>query len=139
MWKRRTDGNGKGTHRRKAAAVSSRCGNGRQDGKPVAEERLRPAEKAVREAEKRGRGAAWSKKVCFFDHALTVSALRGISGAKSGGVDGQRHQAALRVVVPLHCQVRHPGRTGQRTTNFSLTNHLTKTHHNHDYLYRTGT
>lgn len=56
----------KGTHRREAAAVSSRCGNGRQDGKPAAEERRGPAEKAGGKAGKRGRGAAWSKKKLFF-------------------------------------------------------------------------
>lgn len=67
----------KGTAPRKAAAASSRCGGCRQDGKPVAEERLRPAEKAGGGAGKRGRGAAWSKKSLFFSSTPSPSVRYG--------------------------------------------------------------
>lgn len=85
MWKRHTDGSGKGTHRREAAAVSSRCGNGRRDGKPVAEERRGPAEKTGGGAGKRGRGAAWSKKSLFFSSTPSPSVRCGaFRGQKAG-------------------------------------------------------
>lgn len=75
----------KGTHQREAAAVSSRCGNGRQDGKPVAEERLRPAEKAGGGAGKRGRGVAWSKKSLFFLQRPHRQCATGHFGGKKRG------------------------------------------------------
>lgn len=75
----------KGTAPREAAAVSSRCGNGRRDGKPAEEERRGPAEKAGGGAGKRGRGAAWAKKSSFFLQRPHRQCAAGRFGGKKRG------------------------------------------------------